>query len=52
MGKLKLSLLSFSEVAVRGFQEDVQNLQYIHTYIHTYGQAETNILPTFSKLGA
>ena len=25
---------------------------YIHTYVHTYGQAETNMSPTFSKLGA
>ena len=31
------------------FQDDISMPQ---TYINTYGQAETNMLPTFSKLGA
>ena len=30
------------------FQDDISNM---NTYIHTYGQAETNMSPTFSNLG-
>ena len=35
------------------FQDDISNKNtHKHTHTHTYGQAETNMSPTFSKLGA
>ena len=30
------------------FQDDISNM---NTYTHTHGHAETNMFPTFSKLG-
>ena len=34
------------------FQDDISNINtYIRTYIHTYGQAETNMPPHFFKVG-
>ena len=32
------------------FQDDISNMN-THTHTHTHGQAETNMSPTFSKLG-
>ena len=33
------------------FQDDI-SMPHTNTHTHTYGQAETNLSPTFSKLGA
>ena len=34
------------------FQDDISNMNtYVRTYIHTYGQAETNMPPHFFKVG-
>ena len=34
------------------FQDDISNMNtYTHTYIHTYGQAETNMSPLFQSWG-
>ena len=34
------------------FQDDISNMNtYIHTYVRTYGQAETNMHPHFFKVG-
>ena len=43
--------LFFHEESIQEVSRRYLEHEYTHTYIHTYGQAETNMSPTFSKLG-
>ena len=44
--------LFFHEESIHEVSRRYLEHEYVRTYIHTYGQAETNMSPTFSKLGA
>ena len=43
--------LFFHEESIHEVSRRYLEHEYTHTYIHTNGQAETNMSPTFSKLG-
>ena len=44
--------LFFHEESIHEVSRQYIHAPYTHTHIHTHGQAETNMSPTFSKLGA